>query len=173
MNPATQAVICGRRRQQVTETFMTNAGWAAPITTSRIENASGKGVAGAAGTPATPVQKTEYQYGFYKKSGGIDYETAVVDGWPKGSSYYCDPYRAFDNNPDYSGYYVCYRPYTDYVGGSGPTTGAAATAFGQDFPGGTGGPAQTTSINNIAITPGATYTIVVPAGGSLTITYFK
>lgn len=173
MKPWLMALAFGRRRELITKTFSGNATWTAPITTSRIEKAVGKGAAGQPGTPATPVQRTEYQYGFYKKTGGMDYETVVVDGWPKGSSYYCEAYQPFDNNPDYSGYYVCYRPYTELVGGSAATTGASTTAFGQSFPGGAGGPATDTTINTIAITPGATYNIVVPAGGSLTITYYQ
>lgn len=52
-----------------------------------------------------------------------------------------------------------------------PGTGASTTAFGYTFPGGTGGPASPTTYNNIPVTPGASYPIVVPSGGSLTITY--
>jgi hypothetical protein len=173
MNPATQAVICGRRRQQVTETFTSNTTWKAPVTTSRIEKASGNGAAGTPGTPPTPVQKTDYQYTFfYKNGGGADFQTVTVDGWPNGSTYYCDPYTPYDN-PTYQAYQVCYKPRTEYVGGTDPTNGAAATAFGKSFPGGAGGPATVTTFSNIAITPGASYDIVVPAGGSVAITYFK
>lgn len=52
-----------------------------------------------------------------------------------------------------------------------PSTGASTTGFGKDFPGGTGGPASPTTYNNVAVTPGASYSIIVPSGGSLTITY--
>jgi hypothetical protein len=53
------------------------------------------------------------------------------------------------------------------------TTGASATGFGKTFPGGTGGPATTTSFANVAVTGGSNYSIVVPAGGSLTISYYR
>jgi hypothetical protein len=53
------------------------------------------------------------------------------------------------------------------------TTGADTTAFGDTFPGGTGGPATPTSFSNIAVTPGTAYPITVPSGGSLTITYYQ
>lgn len=52
-----------------------------------------------------------------------------------------------------------------------PTTGASTTGFGKTFPGGTGGAATPTTFNNVAVTPGVSYPIVVPSGGSLTITY--
>jgi hypothetical protein len=52
-----------------------------------------------------------------------------------------------------------------------PTTGAPTTAFGYSFPGGTGGAATPVTYNNVPVTPGASYSIVVPAGGSVSITY--
>jgi hypothetical protein len=58
-------------------------------------------------------------------------------------------------------------PY-DYV--INATTGASTTGFGKDFPGGYGGAASNTTFNNVAITPGVTYTIV--NNGSLTIQYY-
>ena len=61
------------------------------------------------------------------------------------------------------------------------SAGTATTGFGKTFPGGTltgtepyrttVAPA-TTTFTNVAITPGTTYNIVVPSGGSLTITYY-
>lgn len=53
------------------------------------------------------------------------------------------------------------------------TEGTASTAFGDTFPGGTGGGvAPVTTFNNIAVTPGASYPIVVPTGGTVQIIYF-
>ena len=56
-----------------------------------------------------------------------------------------------------------------YIGGS---NGSATTGFGQTWPGGTSSSptAPTTIINNIAVTPGTTYTI--QNNGSLVITYY-
>jgi hypothetical protein len=51
------------------------------------------------------------------------------------------------------------------------TVGASTTAFGYTFPGGTGGAATPVTYSNVAVTPGASYPIVVPAGGSVSITY--
>lgn len=59
--------------------------------------------------------------------------------------------------------------------------GASATALGQTFPGGaysgtypngTGSAATTTTFSNIAVTPNASYPIVVPSGGFVTLEYY-
>lgn len=59
--------------------------------------------------------------------------------------------------------------------------GASATALGQSFPGGgysgtypngTGSAASTTTYSNIAVTPNASYPIVVPSGGFVTLEYY-
>jgi hypothetical protein len=61
------------------------------------------------------------------------------------------------------------------------SAGTATTGFGKTFPGGTltgttpfrtAVAPSTTTFTNVAITPGTTYNIVVPSGGSLTITYY-
>lgn len=61
------------------------------------------------------------------------------------------------------------------------SAGTATTGFGNTFPGGTlTGTAPyrttvapvTTTFTNVAVTPGVSYPIVVPSGGSLTITYY-
>ena len=53
-----------------------------------------------------------------------------------------------------------------------PTTGASSTAFGYTFAGGSGGPATSVTYNNVAVTPNASYNIVVPSGGSVSIQYY-
>jgi len=64
------------------------------------------------------------------------------------------------------GQWRIYAPsYYDY-----PTTGASTTGFSLTFPGGTGGAPGTTTFNNVAVTPGNTYTI--SNNGALTIQYY-
>jgi hypothetical protein len=67
----------------------------------------------------------------------------------------------------------CYD-YTDtsHYDSSAATTGQAATGFGQTFPGGYAGPATPVSFQNVAVTPGQTYQVFVPYGGSITISYY-
>jgi hypothetical protein len=62
-----------------------------------------------------------------------------------------------------------------YLGGNG----TAATGVGQTFPGGTynfatgiGGAAPTTNFSNIAVTPNLSYSIVVPSGASISISFY-
>lgn len=52
------------------------------------------------------------------------------------------------------------------------TNGDPTTGFGYTFAGGSGGPATPVTYNNVSITPGATYNLVVPAGGSISIEYY-
>lgn len=53
------------------------------------------------------------------------------------------------------------------------TTGASATGFGFTFAGGVGGAAATNSHPNVAVTPLASYNVVVPAGATVQITYYQ
>ena len=55
---------------------------------------------------------------------------------------------------------------------SASTTGASATAFGKTFPGGAGGPAVQATYLNEPVTPGQSYSIVVPTGATVQITYY-
>lgn len=67
-----------------------------------------------------------------------------------------------------------YTSFTEYVYGS---VGTAATGLSRTFPGGayvapTGYPASTTTFSNVAVTPGASYSLVIPAGGQISISYY-
>lgn len=62
-----------------------------------------------------------------------------------------------------------------YLGGDG----AAATGVGKTFPGGTynfstgiGGPYPTTNFTNVTVTPSSSYSIVVPSGASISISFY-
>jgi hypothetical protein len=64
--------------------------------------------------------------------------------------------------------------YTSYNYGG---VGTAATGLGKTFPGGTyvapdGFPATTTTFTNVAVTPNTSYSIVVPSGGTVSISYY-
>lgn len=61
-----------------------------------------------------------------------------------------------------------------YLTGTPGVAGADATGFGKTFPGGAPNTAApTTSFFGVAVTPGNSYAVVAPAGGSITITYLK
>lgn len=57
-----------------------------------------------------------------------------------------------------------------YHPGTSPTTGASSTGLGKTFVGGSP-TAVSSSYSNVAVVAGTAYPIVVPAGGSITITY--
>lgn len=57
--------------------------------------------------------------------------------------------------------------------GAGAITGANATGFNKTFPGGAGGPASPVTYENVPVTPNASYSLLIPPGGSITITYYK
>jgi len=102
------------------------------------------------------------------------------DVWVSGSSYSVTTF----GSPQTSGN-ILYSAGTDYWfivvnGYELGSNGTATTGVGKTFPGGTltgtepyrtTVPAVTTNFTNVAVTPGVSYPIVVPSGGSLTITY--
>ena len=164
-----------RSRVTVTETFTANATWTAPVTTSRIDTLTGNGAAGA---PASS-EPVFYWYDTYVQQTSYNLDGSIASQTPwqftgttggEAPSDYC--------NNSYSGatlvHSTCYQ-FTGYTtGGVTPaTTGASATGFGKTFVGGTGGAATPVTHNNVAVTPGATYSLAVPAGGSITITYTR
>lgn len=68
----------------------------------------------------------------------------------------------------------------DVQGYSRGSVGPSSTALGLTFPGGAytgaypnavGAPATTTTFTDVAVTPGASYSIVVPSGGEVTLQY--
>lgn len=191
MNPAAQAVICGHHRVQVSQTFTANASWTAPVTTSRVDTAVGKGANGSPASSFTLYYNDKYQFRVrHYANGGTNVGSSTRIAHDSASQFdpvpgnYCDPSNSGDdgsgpivvNGTSYAmtSWEDCYhyeRTYTTYSYSA--TTGASTTAFGQTFPGGVGGPAPTTTKTNVIVTPGASYSFVIPAGGSLTITYYQ
>ena len=54
------------------------------------------------------------------------------------------------------------------------SAGSDTTGFGRTFPGGAAGVnAVPATYNNVAVSPGTSYPLSIPAGGSITITYYK
>lgn len=74
----------------------------------------------------------------------------------------------------YTAYYFVNYEYLTPGTGLAATTGTSSTivALSLTFPGGTGGAGSNTSYFNVPVTPSTSYPIVVPAGGSVTLTYY-
>lgn len=66
-----------------------------------------------------------------------------------------------------SGWYMAAEQYFS----EGPTAGGTSSAFGNSYAGGADGPATPVTTNNVAVTPGQTYTITVASGGYVTFQY--
>lgn len=154
-----------------TKTFTGNEVFAVPSTTTTLKTAVGKGADGA---PAVPWDGTHSHVDIITYySNGAYYDTESVglgDFAGRAPADYCDPvepYTAIDAPPNATRQ-VCHY-YTDNE--SAATTGAATTGFNKTFPGGAGGAASLTSFTNVAVIPGSSYSVVVPSGGTLTITY--
>jgi hypothetical protein len=163
----------GRVMRLVTQT-LSNGTWIAPAGVVRLESASGKGAAGTPSSTYWRMEKYSY-YEYYEYANGkrsysawdlVDwYETIQGDTPPP------DEYGPIVDYGTFSKQEIVHYILSQET--SSATTGASATAFGKTFPGGVGGPASTTTFNNIAVTPLQSYPIVVPTGGSITITYYQ
>jgi len=170
MKPWMLALVGAAPRVQVTQTFTATTTWTAPITTSRIEKASGKGAAGSPGGEYTGYYFKGGVISYYK-GGVLQFQGVTGDERIFGNkpADYCDPV-SYVPGPGYDASQTCWSHWDEVTE---KTTGAAATGFGKTFPGGTGGPAPTTTFNNVPVTPGASYNLNIPAGGSITITYWR
>lgn len=190
MKPWLFAMLGGVRVKH-TQTFTANATFTVPVAVGSMD-ITGKGQDGTPGVPAydePPItryrQFTLTQYTYRRADGGPDvFSSNTVYGglfdFPSGPP---DPVSTSETSP-MTGTYTSVTKFTlsGYQAESVPgphhdaeaaTTGASASAFGKTFPGGVGGPATTVTYNNVPVTRGATYNIVVPAGGSITITYYQ
>jgi len=179
MKPWMMALAIGRRRELVVKTYTANATAPIPFGVSRLESIVGKGAAGSPGTSGTSGRAgymlTVHQS--YKRiDGGPDF---VNIGTPQGPYPGAVPADYCDTQPTSGSVYyeVTTCRYYDYryIPGTGtdPTIGASATGFGQTFIGGTGGEATPREVKNVAVTPGTNYQLVIPAGASITISYYQ
>jgi hypothetical protein len=120
---------------------------------------------------------------FYNVGTDDTYNISSASGtnWVSGNSYTIAPYIGSpltSGNITYAQGYNSWALRADVYGYG--QNGAATTGVSKTFPGGTltgtepyrtTVAAVTTNFTNVPVTPGASYPIVVPAGGSLTITY--
>lgn len=176
--PVITPLLFGRQRQKMTPPpFTANATFTVPFTTSILESLVGKGQDGST-TPDEEV--TTYTITTttisFKRTGGQDVsantDPTIHYGTPPGS--YCDPLVPTPDSPTYTATQTCYdfNASTEIVPGSS-TNGANTTGFGKTFAGGVGTNATPVTYNNVPLTSGATYNLVVPAGGYITITYYQ
>lgn len=145
---------------------------------------------GGGGTPGNPQWGTANSYANSARDainagGNGSYQVGQIDQFSNGSYNLSTPTANFTNAVAGSAT-LAYDPGWKTSGGIDassqasvswrtnvpPTTGGAATGFGLTFPGGVAGPAGTSDFGPQTVTPGATMSIVVPSGASITITYY-
>jgi hypothetical protein len=166
-------LACGGA-QLKTVTFNSNATCIAPSTTTRLESMSGYGAAGQPESPGDWGYDVTIVTKYYKNgvlqstvtsSDTVYYESAPAD--------YCNGSQNSNGESSETCYY-----HSSFDNSSPATTGASTrmtgpSGFSRTFPGGTGGPASVTTFSNVTVNPNGSYSVVVPAGGSLTITYLE
>lgn len=166
----------------VKKIITTGQTWVAPVSTAWVNDLVGQG---GLGTPEG--SETLYWYDTYKDvtttydspEWGTDSSTGQVyqgntgisspDEVPSG---YCnDVYTSFNHKTVSTCYYY-------YLGSEESvipaTTGGTATAFGEYFIGGDGGPATPIAVGYKTVTPGASYVIYLPDdSSSVSFSYYE
>jgi hypothetical protein len=150
-----------------------------PAGVTNLVSVSGKG---GTGSPASSGSYLEYakvdkRYTMHMDQGGTitteTFGTTYRYGYPTPADY-CDPTEYYEVSPGVQNATQMCHYFTDMSSSyyNPPTTGGNTTGFGQTFAGGYGGPAQAQTVSNVGVTPGGQYPIVVPSGGSITISYY-
>lgn len=164
-----------------TKTFTQNSNFVIPPGVSALDSIYGHGAPGSPATAGNIVYYMDTITTYTRRDGGPSYVDSSRTYGATGSDY-CDPVMPYcDPNTDpnctvgstiYSQYQKCYRFGQQDVGGGSPaTTGASANGFGKVFYGGVGGTASDSSYTNVPVTAGVSYSLTVPSGASITITY--
>lgn len=163
-----------------TVTFNSNTTWVAPTGVNLLTTLVGHGAAGTAAFDDTSYFYDTRTDAFHNNGNPGDTTFLIssstsrtaMGGDPTVPADFCnDP---FPNGPPPGYSQICYTFTGGSTGSFHPaTTGASATGFGFTFAGGTGGAATTDTHNNVTVTPGASYTIVVPSGATIQITFYQ
>lgn len=167
---------------QVTQTFTSSQTWVAPAGVTLVTSLTGKGQDGAPDTtytnPSTYTLTTTATEVFDNgaSTGSVTSWTDPATETSSVPAFYCTAFGDYTLNGHYNRCF-CYEFAKNTIpgasGGSPATTGADTVGFGHTFAGGYGGAAETTTYNNVSVTPGTSYTMTIPSGGSITIIYFQ
>lgn len=170
-----KALAFSRRAQLVTKEFTANGTLAIPAGVSSA-NISGYGARGTNATSGSAIIRENRTIYATRRDNGVR-EVVFSDRYTvryNGQTAYCEPINITPTDPTYSSNQTCYA--YDLYSETPPepaTRGASATGLGKTFPGSLGNVPQTaTSFPNVPVTGGASYNIVVPAGGLVTVTYY-
>ena len=155
----------------VTQTFNSSQTWVAPASIASVATLTGKGGTGYPGgdwegTHTHYTYTTRYYNGAQVGSRVFGYVGSFPGRRPAN---YCDPLQE-DVSINTTHNQVCHYFYDNT---EDTTTGGTTTALGKSFAGGVGAPATPATHNDVAVTPGGSYPLVIPAGGSISITYYQ
>lgn len=183
MNPVLLLAMFGRALVLQTVTFNANATWVAPTGVNLLSSLVGHGGPGDSEVIDGYYDPDVTTYTMYR-IGQIGYpdntasDPFVVYSYPTTAGaavpdYYCENQRP--NGETWCFAYI--KESTTAPGDYHPpetvyTTGESATGFSKTFAGGYGGLASVVTYTNVAITSGSSYTIVVPTGATIQITYY-
>lgn len=167
------------KREFVTQTFTTSQTWVAPGGVIQIVSLVGKGSDGSSSYYSyTDPDVTTYTM---NRLGQITYPDGstsnfVAESYPSTAgaalpSSYCENTRPTGERYCYAYLKTSQTTPGQTHSGYNNTDGTATTGFGYTFAGGVAAPATPVSLANLATTPGTGYPLVIPAGGSITITY--
>lgn len=167
-----KALAFSRRAQLVTVAFDKNGTLVVPAGVSSV-SVSGYGARGTDGFSGTVsrYRRTQVIHRY------VDYvyrrtDTDLGYGFGSMPGSYCEPEIII--SPGNSVQECMIYSDASYTENRPPTTGASATGLGKTFPGSYGNTAPAlTSFTNVPVTGGASYNIVVPAGGLITVTYYQ
>lgn len=147
--------------------------WIAPDTTFKFESMIGRGGSGTPYQTGAAYYTYTYSVVYYDANGGISGSggngTETFGGYGPAPPNSCST----STNGDGTSEHTCYEYYQRYESDIPASNGQDATYFGEAFPGGVGAVATPYTITNTPIQPGAAYSVFVPSGGTLTISYCK
>ena len=141
---------------------------------SIIGSGGDRNVSGTAYNNAIIYSGTNKVYWYTANAGGGRVRGTVSINQPNGAApssgqiTYDGVYNGFTDH-----YWVYQITAQEFYVDDATTTGASTTGFGQTFVGGTGGAATAVTYNNVAVTPNQAYTLTVPSGGSIQISYYS
>lgn len=143
-----------------TRNFTANTIFHVPVATSQITKLTGTG---APGLPVSyKVERYTQKFDANRQPVGAPF---LSDTYPVAASTAAPEAYCTQNT---GAGYECYSFFKTSNPG---TTGAATTAFNRTFPGGVAGPATPVTYNDVPVAPGTTQALLVPSGGSVTVTY--
>lgn len=161
----------------VTKTYTGSQTVSMPFGVSRIESASGEGADGTPYVQGRTGYDSYSQDTYYPPNNGTPVEGPLTF---LGTTYDASPpndYCTGVQNQDGSRNETCYT-YRTFDLSQPATTGASSTMTGPNgfsltFPGGAGGPASVTNFGASAVVGGQAYSLTIPSGGFITITYYQ